>query len=135
MKFRTIVVATIGVVYTCIANAQTDDLAKNSSPELMIKAQIESTFAKVDTDKNGEISHEEFSAYMEDAIASQVKIFNQTFDALDIDKDGVISRVEADQNKAFAAGFNDVDTNGDGFISKAELAMAMKAAQEQKSEK
>jgi Ca2+-binding EF-hand superfamily protein len=136
MKFPTIVLAISGLLYTCHASAQADDqVANKPTPEAAIKAEIDATFTKVDTNKNGTISREEFSAYMEEAIAAQVKIFNQTFDTLDTNKDGKISREEAAENKAFAAGFDDVDTNKDGFISKEELATAIKAAQEQKADR
>jgi Ca2+-binding EF-hand superfamily protein len=134
MKIRLMFLAAIGLAYAGAAMAQTDDAAK-PSPENAIKTEIESTFQRIDQDKNGSLSRDEFSAFMEEAISRQVAIFNQTFDTLDLDKDGKISRDEAAENKTFAAGFDDVDTDKDGFVSKQELAMAMKAAQDEQGKK
>lgn len=124
----TLITATIGLAYSGSAGAQT----AKPSPEEAIKTEIESTFVRIDKDKNGSLSREEFASFMEEAIGKQVAIFNQTFDTLDLNKDGKISRDEAAENKAFAVGFDDVDTDKDGFVSKEELAMAMKAAQDDK---
>jgi len=44
-----------------------------------------------------------------------------TFDALDKDKDGVITASEARAHPAIAARFADADKNQDGYLSRAEF--------------
>jgi Ca2+-binding EF-hand superfamily protein len=127
MDIKVITFTIAGLLPASFANAQTD---APPSAEAAIKTEIASAFARADADKDGSISRDEFGSFMEQAIAQQIKVFNQTFDTLDIDKDGRISKQEADENKAFATGFGEIDTDKDGFVSKEELAMAMKAAQD-----
>ncbi len=131
MKPIIILIAAMGIASAGTSHAQTANNAK-ATPEEAITAEIGSTFLRIDTNKDGSLSRDEFSAFMEEAIGKQVEIFNQIFDTLDLDKDGKISRTEAAENKAFAAGFDDVDSDKDGFISKNELAVAMKAARDAK---
>lgn len=130
MDIKVITLTIAGLLPAGLANAQTDT---PPSAEAAIKTEIASAFARADADKDGSISRDEFDAFMEQAIAQQIKVFNQTFDTLDIDKDGRISKQEADENKAFATGFGEIDTDRDGFVSKEELAMAMKAAQDKQA--
>lgn len=130
MDIKVITLTIAGLLPASLANAQTDI---PPSAEAAIKTEIASAFAGADADKDGSISRDEFSAFMEQAIAQQIKVFDQTFDTLDIDKDGRISKQEADENKAFATGFVEIDTDRDGFVSKEELAMAMKAAQDKQA--
>jgi Ca2+-binding EF-hand superfamily protein len=135
MNRKSISAAIAGLFFAGLAHAETSrSPADARSAEEAIKTEIVSTFAKIDTNKNGSLSREEFAAFTEQAIAQQIKVFNQTFDTLDINKDGKISKAEAAENKAFAAGFDDVDSDKNGYISKQELAMAMKAAQEDQSQ-
>jgi len=47
-----------------------------------------------------------------------------TFESLDLDKDGRISKTEAAANANVSAQFSKYDQNGDGFIEKAEVTSA-----------
>ena len=47
-----------------------------------------------------------------------------TFESLDKDSDGRISKVEAEANANVKAQFSSYDVNGDGFIERAEVSQA-----------
>lgn len=47
-----------------------------------------------------------------------------TFESLDTDGDGRISKAEADANDGVKAQFSRYDVNGDGFIERAEVGQA-----------
>jgi Ca2+-binding EF-hand superfamily protein len=47
-----------------------------------------------------------------------------TFESLDTDSDGRISRTEAKANSTVSAQFSSYDLNGDGFIERAEVNQA-----------
>jgi Ca2+-binding EF-hand superfamily protein len=47
-----------------------------------------------------------------------------TFESLDVDGDGRISKTEADANATVKAQFSSYDVNGDGFIERAEVNKA-----------
>ena len=47
-----------------------------------------------------------------------------TFESLDVDSDGRISKAEAEANANVAAQFSKYDQNGDGFIERAEVNQA-----------
>lgn len=47
-----------------------------------------------------------------------------TFESLDIDSDGRISRMEAEANANVKAQFSRYDVNGDGFIERAEVTQS-----------
>jgi Ca2+-binding EF-hand superfamily protein len=47
-----------------------------------------------------------------------------TFESLDTDSDGRISKVEAEANATVKAQFSSYDMNGDGFIERAEVNQA-----------
>jgi hypothetical protein len=50
-----------------------------------------------------------------------------SFDSLDTNKDGKISKAEAAANESVAAQFSRYDVNGDGFIEPAEVGEANKS--------
>lgn len=47
-----------------------------------------------------------------------------TFESLDTDSDGRISKTEAEANATVKAQFSSYDVNGDGFIERAEVSQA-----------
>ena len=47
-----------------------------------------------------------------------------TFESLDADGDGKISKTEAEANSTVKAQFSSYDVNGDGFIERAEVSQA-----------
>jgi Ca2+-binding EF-hand superfamily protein len=53
-----------------------------------------------------------------------------TFESLDTDSDGRISKTEAEANANVKAHFSRYDVNGDGFIERAEVGQANEAQSE-----
>ena len=53
-----------------------------------------------------------------------------TFESLDTDSDGRISKTEAEANATVKAQFSSYDVNGDGFIERAEVTQANKSQSE-----
>ena len=58
-----------------------------------------------------------------------------TFESLDINSDGRISKDEAAANKSVTEQFSLYDKNGDGFIEKSEVTSANTSSGEQPSQK
>lgn len=84
-------------------------------------------FARLDTNKDGKISPDEFAAYRKqnaevDAKASGKagKRGQRLFARFDTDKDGMLSRAEADA--LLAMRFKRMDTNNDGVLTLEELS-------------
>jgi Ca2+-binding EF-hand superfamily protein len=82
-------------------------------------------FARLDTNKDGKITPEEFAAFREgnakvDAQATKAgKRGQKLFSRFDADKDGSLSRAEAD--KVLAWRYKRMDTNNDGILTLEEL--------------
>lgn len=93
------------------------------------QAYIDSGFAAMDTDKNGQIDRAEFTRFMQARLEKQRASFDDAFAKLDKNGDGKISKAEAAVLQPLAENFAAVDTNSDGAISKDELRAAMLASQ------
>lgn len=82
-------------------------------------------FARLDTNKDGKITSEEFAAFREgnakvDAQATKAgKRGQKLFSRFDADKDGSLSRAEAD--KVLAWRYKRMDANNDGILTLEEL--------------
>lgn len=99
--------------------------AEGMTLEQFQKANGDKLFARLDANKDGKISPEEFAAFREqnakvDAQATKAgKRGAKLFARFDKDKDGSLSRAEADAVLAWR--FKRMDTNGDGVLSLEEL--------------
>lgn len=121
MTIKITIIAAAAVLAAGYAQAQTADATK---------AGIDAAFEKMDTNKDGSVSREEFTAFSLEYMKAQTAAFDKAFAELDADKNGKISKEESAANTALEANFEQVDDNDDGFISKEELSAAMKAAQQ-----
>jgi Ca2+-binding EF-hand superfamily protein len=82
--------------------------------------QLARHFDRIDSDKNGLISIQEF----ESAMKGLHRRHHNAMAHLDKDGDGLISRDEAKAAPRLAKHFDEIDTSKDGFLSKDELAAA-----------
>lgn len=82
--------------------------------------QLARHFARIDTDKDGRITMQEFEA----AMKGLHRRHHDAMSHLDKDRDGLISRDEAQAAPRLAKHFDKIDTNKDGLLSKNELAAA-----------
>ena len=78
-------------------------------------------FDKIDADKNGFITLQEFESAMK---ARHGQHGHDTLKRLDKNGDGAISREEAQASPRLAKHFDEIDTNKDGLLSKEELQAA-----------
>ena len=60
---------------------------------------------------------------------------DKIFGRLDANRDGFISRAEADAGKKMARHFGKVDANNDGFVSRDEMAAALQRRHDRKEAK
>jgi Ca2+-binding EF-hand superfamily protein len=86
---------------------------------------VEEGFDRIDHNKDGKITREEFALFMEDYILEQAAEFEASFAQIDVDGNGAISREEAAANKVLLDNFDIIDADRDGQISKVELGAAM----------
>lgn len=106
-------------------------LAQTAAPAGMTLAQFQAKngdkmFARLDTNKDGKISPDEFAALRKqnaevDAKAEKAgKRGQRMFARFDADKDGALSRTEA--NAVMAMRFKRMDANNDGVLTLEELS-------------
>ena len=129
MIVRTLIA--VGAVLTVAAPALAQTAASaGPAPTGMTLEQFQAAngdklFARLDTNKDGKISRDEFAAFREsnakvDAKATKAgKRGERLFARFDKDKDGSLSRAEA--NDVLAWRFKRMDTNHDGVLTLEEL--------------
>lgn len=129
MIVRTLIAAGALLAVAAPALAQTGAPTGQASAGMTLQqfqaANGDKMFARLDVNKDGKISREEFAAFREqngkvDAAASKAgKRGQRMFERFDADKDGSLSRAEAD--KVLAWRFKRMDANNDGVLTLEEL--------------
>ena len=116
MKIKLMIAVTAACAAT-VATAQTD---------VATKQYIDAGFAAMDINKDGKVEPAEFDRFMRARLARQGAKFDETFGQLDKDRNGTISRAEAQSSNAILVKYFDyIDTDKNGGISKDELRVAM----------
>jgi Ca2+-binding EF-hand superfamily protein len=129
MFVRTLIAA--GALLALAGPALAQTAATAEKPQGMTLEQFQTKngdkmFARLDTDKDGKISREEFEAFRAqnakvDAAATKAgKRGERLFARFDKDKDGFLSRSEADAVLAWR--FKRMDANNDGILTLEELS-------------
>lgn len=94
--------------------ADTNTDGKLSRDEAKALPRIAEHFDKIDADKDGFVTVQELQAM-------HSKHGEDRFARMDTDRDGKISRAEADRFPKLGEKFATLDTNGDGFLTKEEM--------------
>ena len=110
--------------------------AVESVSRTQIAANAEAEFARVDTNKDGQMSRVEIETFQRAALTARATARNKAlFAELDSDKNGQISAAEFAKAtpipKPDASGVLSVDTNKDGQVSRAENSTARLASFDQ----
>ncbi|WP_454758932.1 EF-hand domain-containing protein [Caulobacter segnis] len=127
MIVRTLIAAAVLAV---AAPALAQTAAPSAAPQGMTLQQFQASngdklFARLDTNKDGKISPDEFTAFRKenpevDAKATKAgKRGQRVFSRFDKDKDGFLSRAEADDVLAWR--YKRMDKNNDGVLTLEEL--------------
>lgn len=126
MFVRTLIAAGALLAVAAPALAQTAEKPQGMTLEQFQAKNGDKMFARLDTDKDGKISREEFEAFRKqnakvDAAATKAgKRGERMFARFDKDKDGFLSRTEADAVLAWR--FKRMDANNDGVLTLEELS-------------
>ncbi len=89
-----------------------------SRDEASAAPDVGRVFDRIDTNKDSNINRNEFQAANADIVA-------ETFQSLDLNGDGVISRREAEASRpSLKESFSQVDSDGDGNVSNSEYQAA-----------
>ncbi|HDS1146432.1 MULTISPECIES: EF-hand domain-containing protein [Stenotrophomonas] len=104
-------------------------LLAEAAPADPKQAYIDSTFAAMDTNKDGRIDKAEYARFQQQRFSKQADSIDAAFTAMDANKDGRISKEEATVVPEIAKYFAGLDTDGDGYLSLKEMQQAMVAAQ------
>ncbi len=97
-----------------VAQADKDGDGKLSREEAGALPKLSKQFDQIDTNKDGFISKEEMQAM-------RAKHDGERVSRADTDRDGGISRAEAERFPKLKENFDKLDTNKDGTLSKEEL--------------
>lgn len=90
---------------------------------------IDSTFAAMDTNRDGSVDKQEYATYQQARFDTQADTVESAFKEMDSDSDGYISKAEAEVVPEIARYFDALDTDKDGRLSLREMQQAMVAAQ------
>ena len=135
MKSKIVLVGTRAALAMALVGAASLACAQTASStsagdqeEAASKAFIVTGFNKIDTNHDGNISLQEWDAYMTKYLAKQRAEFDETFKAADTNHDGKLSRSEAAAaNPLLSKYFAQIDTNHDGYLTPDEIRAAILA--------
>jgi hypothetical protein len=122
----TLFAAALVACLPALAQAQAPKAPVASMPRAKVIANADAEFARVDTNKDGQMSRAEIESFQRAAAARIIEARNKAvFTALDTNKNGQISAVEfaklnAASPKVDASNVLSIDSNKDGQISLAE---------------
>lgn len=110
------------------SDADTDGDGKISTFEATANAGLNSSFSKIDSNKDGFVTSDEYRIFYaqtasqgeQHAAANSAVVTRDLWSQLDANADGKISVAEAVANASVTGSFNAMDLDSDGFITQAE---------------
>lgn len=82
-------------------------------------------FAAMDANTDGKIDRAEYSRFMQDRFDRQAAAMEIAFNEMDKNKNGLVSKAEAEAVPIIASAFDGLDANRDGNLSATEMREAL----------
>ncbi|WP_125910438.1 EF-hand domain-containing protein [Burkholderia singularis] len=125
MKFAFLVITVI-VGILCVSVVHAAASSGKDEQTAMGQAYIDNSFKTIDSNHDGVISRDEWSAFLAQYLKKQQEAFDVAFDAADTNRDGELSRAELQAaNPLLARYFDQIDTHHRGYLTKNDIRDAM----------
>jgi Ca2+-binding EF-hand superfamily protein len=82
-------------------------------------------FQEMDANNDGKVTREEMDVRVNQAMRNGLRHFEERFSSADLNRDGVLDRVEAQAMPVMEVFFDQVDANKDGKVTREEYFAAM----------